>query len=98
LEGDNYAAHHIVAGKSKYSARARKILKRAKIDINDSSNGVFLPRSTEYSAPPAITHSRIHTKKYYESLTLRLEAAAPENVKYVLKDIGREINAGTFPF
>lgn len=41
------AAHHIVAGNSPKASEARAIMQKFGIDINDASNGVFLPTKKE---------------------------------------------------
>ncbi len=94
----NSAAHHIVAGADVRAAQARAILRREGIDINEAANGVFLPRSSGVARPPATTHSRIHTNRYYESLTERLQNAQSGTVQDVLREIADEVLSGTFPF
>ncbi len=93
---DNTAAHHIVAGTDKRAATARAILKKEGIDINAADNGVFLPRSSKYAKPPATTHSKVHTNKYYENLTSRLQNSP--DVKNELLLIRDELLKGTFPY
>ena len=92
----NSAAHHMVAGSDKRAAVSRQILKRAGIDINAAENGVFLPKSSAHAVPPAITHSRIHTNVYYETLNTRLSATT--DVLQELKLIRQEILSGGFPY
>lgn len=63
------AAHHIVASTSPKAAAARQQLAKFGIDINDASNGVFLPRGSASTNPTgASVHSRIHTNDYYASV------------------------------
>ena len=60
------AAHHIVAGGSKYAKDTRKILARFNISVNDTANGVFLDKSM---------HSKLHTKEYYQKVYDILEGS-----------------------
>ncbi|MEZ6192087.1 MAG: LamG-like jellyroll fold domain-containing protein [Phycisphaerales bacterium] len=94
---NNSAAHHIVAGNDRRAARARGILQREGIDINDATNGVFLPQNSKFASPPASTHSSLHTNRYYEELNKRLENASPGEVHDTLRQIADELEAGTFP-
>lgn len=93
----NSAAHHIVAGEANAAAEARAILAREGIDINEAANGVFLPRNRSVAAPPALTHSTLHTNVYYEEVTTRLREAAPGTVRDVLAQMAEELLNGTFP-
>ena len=94
----NTAAHHIVAGGDPRAEPARLILKREGIDINEADNGVFLPKNTKVTAPPATTHSGIHTNMYYQEINNRILSASPGTVRDVLNDIRIEILNGTFPY
>ncbi len=49
-------AHHIVAQGARQASRARRILKRFKIDVNSADNGVYLDKSV---------HQGLHTNAYY---------------------------------
>lgn len=66
----NHAAHHIVMGNGSVRAmtNARLQMFMYGIGINDSMNGIWLPRSTaykgHYTTPKAPTHSRIHGNNY----------------------------------
>jgi hypothetical protein len=93
----NTAAHHIAAGADPRAATARGILKREGIDINDASNGVFLPVNTKNAKAPASTHSTLHTDKYYLEVNKRLSAAKPGQVRVELNKIQSELLNGTFP-
>ena len=64
--GADQAAHHIVAGGSKYAKDTRKILARFNISVNDAANGVFLDKSI---------HSKLHTKEYYQKVYDILEGS-----------------------
>lgn len=70
------AAHHIVAGNARGAHKARGILQRWGIGINDAVNGVFLP-ATRASANPtgASVHSTLHTARYYNKVTKLLSGA-----------------------
>ncbi|BCL73842.1 hypothetical protein TUMSATVNIG1_58280 (plasmid) [Vibrio nigripulchritudo] len=66
----NHAAHHIVMGNGQVRAmiNARLQMFMYGIGINDSINGIWLPRSTaykgHYTTPKAPIHSRIHGQNY----------------------------------
>ncbi len=96
------AAHHIVASRSKAAVAAREILKKAGIPIDDSFNGVFLPKNTKFANGTAMTHSTLHTKKYYEEVTDRLTRAVNSGgganaVLNALEKIRTDLLRGTFP-
>jgi RHS repeat-associated protein len=55
--------HHIVAGRAADAARAREVLAKYGIGINDAANGAFLE--------PA-KHARLHTKAYYRHVNEQL--------------------------
>lgn len=79
---DNCACHHIVAGQGKSiidrktgkrkqsqnAIEARAILHFLGLGINDPSNGVYLPSSSDYIPhwrfPRALSHANIHTLAY----------------------------------
>ena len=102
LKNPLLAAHHIVAITAGGAAKARDILRKAGIDINSAVNGVALPRNLKVKAPRgfsrATVHSVVHTAKYYEEVTRRLEAALPGTHIKVLQTIGNELKLGKFPF
>jgi len=96
----NSAAHHIVPGALEKAADAREILKRAGIDINDASNGVFLPANRKVVAEEtkALVHAPLHTDRYIKALTDRLtEAERSGTVADTLQAIAEELQEGTFP-
>ena len=70
------AAHHIVAGNAREAGKARRILEKVGIGINEAANGVFLP-ATRASANPtgAAVHSTLHTKSYYAYVNELLSTA-----------------------
>ena len=85
--GADQAAHHIVAGGSKYAKDTRKILARFNISVNDAANGVFLDKSI---------HSKLHTKEYYQKVQeyLSENAQSREEVVNALKDIAEILSSG----
>jgi len=89
------AAHHIVACNSPKAATAREILKRFKININDSANGVFLP--TSKGTTGGIYHPSLHTNSYYDEVNNLLEdATSKKEVLDILNSIGVSLQNGTF--
>lgn len=83
-----YAAHHIVAGNATGDKRARSILKKFGIGINDAVNGVFLSQSH---------HRKLHINAYYEKVNDLLEAAdSKEEAIEILNDIARQLRRGKF--
>ena len=84
--GSNQAAHHIVAGGSKYAKDTRKILAKFNISINDAANGVFLDKSK---------HAGLHTKEYYEKVHgLLKDSNSKEEVLDTLKYISDVLSKG----
>lgn len=84
--GTNQAAHHIVAGGSKYAKDTRKILAKFDININDAANGVFLDKSK---------HVGLHTKEYYEKVHGLLEkATSKDDVLNILHEISDILSNG----
>ena len=85
--GENQAAHHIVAGSSKYAKDTRKILAKFNISVNDAVNDVFLNKSM---------HSKLHTKEYYQKVQKYLSenAQSREEVVNALKDIAKILSIG----
>jgi hypothetical protein len=81
-------AHHIVARNDPRAARARAILQRENIDLDDAANGVFLDSSV---------HDGLHTDLYYQTLTRELEGALPGTVRARLLIIAQELKAGAYP-
>jgi hypothetical protein len=97
---DNSAAHHIVAGKENYvnAKETRKLLEEANIDINEATNGVFLPKNSKYVIDDATPHANGHTNTYYDNLYDRLKSVAKEERRYELQKISEELLKGTFPY
>jgi hypothetical protein len=93
------AAHHIVAGSAPEAARAREVLQRFGVGINDAANGVFLRanRTTPGSSPGAI-HSMLHTRAYYDAVNAYLgQATSRREVLRLLEVIRQALLAGRFP-
>ncbi len=89
-------AHHMVAGNAPAAARARAVLQKYSIDINDQINGVFLPSSLDAANPyGSAVHSTVHTNQYFEIVNQMLESARDElQVKAALGQIRRDLLAG----
>jgi len=92
----NTAAHHIVAGNSPAAREAREVLAQEGIDINEAANGVFLPTNTANAAPPAATHSTLHTNAYYGKVNELITSAESGTVREVLADIATQLQEGKF--
>ncbi|WP_107431010.1 polymorphic toxin-type HINT domain-containing protein [Streptomyces lydicus] len=93
------AAHHIVASTSPKAAAARQQLAKFGIDINDASNGVFLPRGSASANPSgASVHSRIHTNDYYSYVNDLIGGARNANeARDVLSHIRSQLQGGHWP-
>jgi len=77
--GNSVAAHHIVlAGDNRFPSaqQAREILANAGIDINEAANGVFLPRSADFSDMGKAIHNGSHSRAYSDWVLTRLEPHA----------------------
>ena len=89
------AAHHIVAGSAPGAENAREILTKFGIDINDSSNGVFLP--TQRNVVNSAYHPSLHSTEYYEKVDDMLSAATNrEEAIEILHEIADQLAEGTF--
>jgi hypothetical protein len=97
---DNAAAHHIVAGGSnnQFAKETRDILQKEGIDINEASNGVFLPKNAKYIIDESSSHANIHTDVYYQTVYARLRDAQPGARRNVLQEIANELSNGIFPY
>lgn len=88
------AAHNIVAGNSPKASKARQILEKYGMEINDAVNGVFLPTTKRASGA---YHPSIHTNAYYDEVTnLLSEATCKQDVIDILNDIASQLSQGTF--
>ena len=89
------AAHHIVAGSRQGAKRARAILRKFDIGINDAVNGVFLPTVRDVSE--AAYHPSLHTGSYYDKVNeLLATAKSKQEAIALLKDIAKALSEGTF--
>jgi hypothetical protein len=97
---DNSAAHHIVAGGSNnsYAEETRKLLKKENIDINEASNGVFLPKNSKYIIDEASPHANIHTDIYYRTVYNKLSQVSSSKIRNELQLIAEELQKGIFPY
>lgn len=101
----NHDAHHIVPAGDARGARAAAILEEEGIGLNDAANGVWLPRTSGGAQTPkgitpqaATSHDSVHTKRYFEELTARLERAqAAGDVHGELERIRIALELGVFP-
>ncbi len=103
---DNVAAHHIVAAGDRRAVRSQNRLFGWHISINDTDNGVFLPRfksTAVETLPNAIKHSGLHTEHYHLEVFARLSQVPRdfehhERGRLVLRTIKQELIDGVFPF
>lgn len=90
-----FAAHHIVAGKAPGANKAREILDKFEILINDANNGVYLP--TDPNANWGTYHRSLHTEEYYKKVTAMLsDATTRDEVIAILQEIAELPKAGEF--
>jgi RHS repeat-associated protein len=93
--------HHIVPVFDKRAKQAQGILRSHKIDIDSSSNGIWLPQGrSDVPGDPAARHSTIHTNEYYENLNIELSKVAKgtrEEVLQMLSTIEHRISIDQFP-
>lgn len=89
-------AHHIVAGNSPTAQKARKILEKCKIDINDPRNVILLPMDKR-SALNGTIHGR-HISQYddivYKKLSEAYSKKGREGVLEALDEIREELIKG----
>ncbi|MEM8835731.1 MAG: AHH domain-containing protein [Planctomycetota bacterium] len=87
-----YAAHHIVAGNDRRAERARNVLTQFEININDASNGMYLPRKGQDGLPG---HNSLHTNDYYNWVNDRFGGIkSREEAIGALSDIRDTISRG----
>ncbi len=95
VPGYKNAAHHIVAGSADRAKEARAILQKYGVDINDASNGVFLP--TVKDVADSAYHPSLHTDAYYRKVTDLLSGANSKgDVLDILDDISEQLIDGSF--
>jgi hypothetical protein len=81
--------HHIVAQSARRADAARKLLERFGIDLEDPSNGAFLPEAQ---------HDHLHTNEYYNAVNRELAAATTKSeAQQILRSIARRLAEGSFP-
>ena len=67
------------------------------IDINDASNGVFLP--TQKGVSESAYHPSLHTDLYYSKVEDLLSGAKnKEEAINILKKIAQQLKVGTFEY
>jgi len=86
-----HEAHHIIPKRSKWAIEARQILHDAGIGINESANGIWLPKDTTVANTFAgDVHSKVHTKRAVDIMTEQLREGAkqgPAGVRRALRQI-----------
>jgi hypothetical protein len=86
-----HEAHHIIPKGMKQAAEARAILEEAGIGINESANGIWLPKDTSVANTFASDiHSKVHTKRAIRIMTEQLREGAkggPAGVRRALRQI-----------
>jgi hypothetical protein len=99
VKPEGAATHHIVAGRAPLAARAREILQKFGIGLNDAENGVYLPRDRFSSNPTgAAVHTRVHTRAYYQAVTAALRRATTrQKAIEILRSIARKLESGGYP-
>jgi len=100
------ANHHIAAATDSRAEKALKILLKWGINFNHGANGVQLPQYKKHvphkSMPKAIAHSQTHTNMYHTNvfivlMRVDLVAASKNDIIKALREIGKDLQAGTFP-
>lgn len=102
---NNASTHHIVpwGSQDKNAKIARRLLVQVGINFDDEVNGVYLPRDSNYvphsGMPNAYAHSTVHTEVYYLNIATLLaeEDGDRKGIEDVLRDIGEQLEDGTFP-
>jgi A nuclease family of the HNH/ENDO VII superfamily with conserved AHH len=94
-----HAAHHIVAKKADGAKRARAVLDKFGIDLDDAANGVFLPTSASRGTTAgSANHSTLHTSTYYRAVNQALDRATTHaEVLEALSAIRDGLLSGGFP-
>ncbi len=97
---DKTAAHHIVpVALKKFSSaeRAREVLRKFGISVENAANGVYLPSKFEDEVKAAY-HGTLHTKQYFDEISRRLnKAVSKEDVLVILNGIPKDLLNGRFP-
>jgi hypothetical protein len=94
-----YEAHHIVPGNLKPADRARQVLQKFAIDVNDAANGVFLPGDkTTVNIGREALHRPLHTNAYMKAVNEALEKAKTrQDAIDTLQAISRALRSGGYP-
>lgn len=91
---DGHYAHHIVATFDRRAEKARRILDKFGININDTANGVWLPG--KFRTSTGAYHPSVHTDVYYRKVDFFLRRAkTKEDAILILQQIGRQLSKGT---
>jgi WXG100 family type VII secretion target len=101
----NHEPHHIVPANDPRGTRAAEILREADINVDDAANGVWLPRTSGGAQTPRgiqpeglTSHDAVHTNRYFNELTSRLERAREaDRVAEEMEIIRGELQLGIFP-
>lgn len=104
---EDTSPHHIGGWGDPRAEPALWILLRFKIPFNHEALGCYLPRSRACTPHPAMpnapAHNTVHTKHGYENVAYMVDLAAQvpgatqEDILKVCREIGRRLQAGTFP-
>ena len=79
--------HHIVPWRDKrgwaveYTSKARAILERCGINLDDASNGIWLPKNPDAECEGA-WHPRLHNRTYYKNIYRNLRDAMGSLASY----------------
>lgn len=94
LEGE--VPHHTVAHSDWRAERAREILAKFGIGLDEAENGVFLPQNTKSPNPKGkAVHQTVHTNEYYEKVEKALEKAASKGAAVkILEDLNLQLEHG----
>jgi len=101
--GPGYEAHHIVPGSEQEAAEVRTLLKSKGIDINEGSNGAWLPRGDRYpNLDASIPHDFTFADHpgYFEALKrdlLPLKKADADVIRLKLEQIADLLRDGKYP-
>jgi hypothetical protein len=97
-------SHHVVAAQDTRAKRARTLLFRWGIGINDADNGLYLPKTWASVVPgleDATAHEIIHTTAYHVAVTFKLQTTRPSNDvagRKALRDIKQDILSNDFDY
>jgi hypothetical protein len=78
---DDVAAHHLIPATDKASQKARDILEKYGIDINNAVNGVYLPNSKNNNGIQGIEHNGRHPQSYAKKVNELIEKADTQGGK-----------------